>query len=64
VRSGVRTEGRADPARHLAGGFVREGDGEDAMGRNFVDGDPVCDGCGQGRRFAGASAANTRMDPG
>jgi hypothetical protein len=26
------------------------------MGRDFVDGDPVCDGCGQGRRFAGASA--------
>jgi hypothetical protein len=45
-----------DPARHLAGGFVRESHGQDAMGRDFVDGDSVCDGCGQGRRFAGASA--------
>jgi hypothetical protein len=55
VRSGVRTEGRADPARHLAGGFVREGHGQDAMGRNAVDRDPVCDGRGEGRRFACAS---------
>jgi hypothetical protein len=52
VRRGVRTERGADPARHLAGGFVGEGDGQDAMGRNAVDRDPVCDGGGEGRRFA------------
>ena len=46
VRRGVGTESSVDAARHLAGGFVREGDGKNAMGRNAVDRDPVGDGGG------------------
>jgi hypothetical protein len=42
-----------DPARHLAGGFVGEGDGENTMGRNAVDGNPVGDGGGQSRGLSG-----------
>ena len=56
MRSDFRTEGGADLARPLGGGFVREGHGQNAMGRDLVDGNPVGDGRGEGRRFAGASA--------
>jgi hypothetical protein len=33
--------------------LVGEGDGENAMGRNAVDRDPVSDGCGQRRGLSG-----------